>query len=76
MLRIHTHKHGDNEMKIHIENVDRPCGSTHNRIVEYASAENAIRYYLPSMPDGDYRIHELGRGTYAEPTRTVFASKR
>lgn len=63
--------------KFHIEKVGGPLGSEHNRIVHYASVENVIRYALPSMPPGQYNIHELDpMNMYRKPIRTTQAYRR
>lgn len=63
--------------KFHIENINHPCGSTHNRIVHYASVENVIRYALPLMPAGQYTIHELDPiNIYRRPIRSTPAYRR
>lgn len=63
--------------KFHIENVNVPCGTSHNRIVYYASVENVIRYALPLMPAGQYMIHELdSTNCYRPPIRSTPAYKR
>lgn len=61
----------------HIENINHPCGSTHNRIVHYANVNNVIRFALPSMPAGSYMIHELDPyNIYREPLRSTPAYRR
>ena len=63
--------------KWHIQNVNHPCGSTHNRIVEYVSLENVIRYALPKMPPGQYMIHKLDSGNiYRDPVASYPAYRR
>lgn len=61
----------------HIQNVNRPCGSTHNRIVKYASFANVIRYALPKMPPGQYMIYLLDPyNIYREPLESRPAYRR
>ena len=63
--------------KFHIENINKPVGSAHNRIVHYASVENVIRYALPHMPAGQYTIHELDPiNMYRRPLRSTPAYRR
>jgi hypothetical protein len=65
------------QRKFHIEKVGGPLGSEHNRIVHYASVENVIRYALPSMPPGQYNIHELDPvNMYRKPVKTTTAYRR
>jgi len=65
------------QKKFHIERLGGPLGSEHNRIVYYASAKNVIRYALPSMPPGDYNIHELDPyNMYRKPLHTTPAYRR
>ncbi len=63
--------------KFHIQHVINPCGMTHNRIVEYASADNVIRYMLPKMPAGQYMIHELDPvNIYRAPIKSTPAYRK
>ena len=63
--------------KFHIESADNSCGCTHNRIVEYATVENVIRYALPHMPAGQYMIHELDPvNIYRAPVKSTPAYRR
>jgi hypothetical protein len=61
-------------MKWHFENVENPCGMSHNRIVgPYVSLSNAIRYGAKGLK-GAYRVHKLNpHNIYAEPIATYTA---
>ncbi|HCB50649.1 MAG TPA: hypothetical protein DEP47_14310 [Chloroflexi bacterium] len=64
-------------MLFHIENVNYPVGSTHNRMVYYASFDNVIRYALPKMPAGQYMIYQLDPANiYRKPIRSMPAYRR
>ena len=64
-------------MRFHVENVNHPCGSEHNAVVEYASVENVIRFFLPTMPAGAYTIHTLDPSNiYREPIKSTAAYRR
>ena len=63
-------------MKFHVENINHLQGTEHNAMVEYASVENVIRFFLPRMPAGSYMIHQLPRNYYGKPVRSTRAYRR
>lgn len=63
--------------KFHIENVNHPTGTEHNRIVRYANVANVVRFALKYMPSGQYMIHELDPvNHYRKPIRSTPAFRR
>ena len=63
--------------KFHIQSVNHPTGTEHNRIVHYANVANVIRYALKLMPPGQYTIHELDPiNIYRRPLRSTPAYRR